>query len=233
MNSKMFAGMTMAVTGLLSCEATGLRAADYHPTINPLDFKSTIDNPYYPQVPGTVLTYTETDGGEVKVNEITVTHDTKMVMGVLCVVVHDVVKSKGRVAEDTYDWLAQDKDGTVWYFGEDTKEISPGGLVSTLGSWEAGINGCQPGILLPGHPGPGDPYRQEYGLGIAEDMGQVVAIAQSVKVPAGTFKDCVKTKDWSLLESGHENKWYARGVGVVREFGTDGAETVLTAITQP
>ncbi len=231
MNSKILAGIVLPVIGLIGCEAMGLRAADYHPQINPLDFQSTVDNPYYPLVPGTTLKYTEDDKGEISENVITVTHDTRMVMGVKCVVVHDVVNKKGHLAEDTYDWLAQHKDGTVWYFGEDTKEISPGGLVSTLGSWEAGINGCQPGILMPGHPRPGEPYRQEYGLGVAEDMGQVVATGQTVSVPAGTYTDCVKTKDWSMLESGHENKWYARGVGVVKEAGSDGSKSVLTAIT--
>ena len=228
---------SLALLGLVlvvghGCETMGFRAADYHPQINPADFQSNVDNPYYPLVPGTTLKYIETDRGETSENEITVTHDTKMVMGVKCVVVHDVVKKKGQIAEDTYDWLSQHKDGTVWYFGEDTKEISPGGLVSTQGSLEAGINGAQPGILMPGHPEPGEPYRQEYGRDVAEDMGQIVALGEIVTVPAGTFRDCVKTKDWSLLESGDENKWYCRGVGVIKETSSGGVEAVLVGITR-
>lgn len=219
-----------AATG---CAAFGLRNADYHPHIDPADFQEAVDNPYYPLVPGTVLKYVETEKGEVSENEITVTHDTKTIMGVKCVVVHDVVTKHGRLAEDTYDWIAQDKNGTVWYFGENTKEITAGGLVSTLGSWEAGVKGAQPGILMPGQPKPGAPYRQEYGRGEAEDMGQIVALNETVTVPAGTFTGCVKTKDWSLLESGNEFKWYAKGVGVVREKATGGVEATLISITRP
>ena len=194
---------------------------------------TTIDNPYYPLVPGTILKYVENDKGEISDDTVTITSDTKTITGVSCVVVHDVVTKHGRITEDTYDWVAQRNDGSVWYFGEDTKEITAGGMVSTLGSWEAGVQGSQPGILMPGHPAPGPAYRQEYGLGAAEDMGQIVALDESVTVPAGTFTGCVKTKEWSLLEAGHEFKWYARGVGVVRELATDGTEAKLVSITRP
>jgi hypothetical protein len=215
------------------CVAFGFRTADYHPEINAAEFQSSADNRFYPLVPGTVLRYTENDRGEVSEVEVTVTPETKMIMGVKCVVVHDVVKKYGKVAEDTWDWLARQKDGTVWYFGEDTKEISPGGLVSTLGSWEAGVDRGQPGILMPGQPQPGEPYRQEYGPGAAEDMGQVIALNETVTVPAGTFTGCVKTKEWSLLESGHEYKWYAPNVGLIKEEATGGAVMTLQSITQP
>lgn len=214
------------------CVALGLSPADYHPKIDPANFQAMVDNPYYPLVPGTTYKYIEKALGETSENEITVTHETKVVMGVPCVVVHDVVVKNGVVAEDTYDWLAQDKQGTVWYFGEATEEISPGGIVSTLGSWEAGIDGAQPGILMPAHPTPGEPYRQEYGLGIAEDMGQIAALGETVTVPAGTFKDCVRTLEWSLLEPGSEKKWYAKGVGVVREESTIGEVATLISITR-
>jgi hypothetical protein len=153
-------------------------------------------------------------------------------MGVRCVVVHDVVKRNGRVAEDTYDWYAQDRDGNVWYFGEDTKEISAGGRVSTKGSWVGGVNNAQPGIIMPGNPKPGEPYRQEYAPGEAEDMGQVVSVGEAVTVPFGTFKDTVKTKDYSLLEAGNEHKWYARGVGFVRSTATGGDTSELISMTR-
>jgi len=206
----------LLAASIIGCVAMGLKKADYNPKIDPAEFSSTVDNPYYPLVPGTVLKYREVSEGRTLDNIITVTHDTKMVMGVKCVVVHDVVMEDGKIKEDTYDWLAQHKDGTVWYFGEDTKEYKAGGRVSTEGSWEGGIKGAQPGILMPANPKPGPPYRQEYGKGVAEDMGQIVATDETVTVPAGTFNGCVKTKDWSLLESGHEFKWYAKGGGVVK-----------------
>jgi hypothetical protein len=214
------------------CQSMGFKDKNYHPQIDPANFQSKVDNSYFPLVPGTVLMYTERGGGETSENEITVMNDTKTIMGVKCVIVHDVVRKNGRVAEDTYDWYAQDKSGAVWYFGEDTKEISPGGRVSTAGSWEAGVNG-QPGIMMPAQPRPGDPYRQEYSPNNAEDMGQVVAINETVSVPAGKYTGCVKTKDWSLLEAGHENKWYAPGIGVVRAQSSGGDTEELTSITKP
>src|SRR5258705_6687719 len=176
--------LALIVAASVGCEAMGLKKADYNPKINPADFQTKVDNPYYPLVPGTVLKYSEKSDGETLENIITVTSDTKMIVGVKCVVVHDVVMANGKVKEDTYDWLAQHKDGTVWYFGEDTTEFKPGHVKTTVGSWEAGVNGAQPGVIMPAKPKPGEPYRQEYGLGVAEDMGQIVAIGESVTVPA-------------------------------------------------
>ena len=224
--------VAVVVSAGAGCESMGLRKADYHPKINPADFQAKVDNPYYPLVPGTTFRYIEKSPTDSSEDEITVTHETRMVMGVECTVVHDVARKNGQIAEDTYDWLAQDKDGTVWYFGEDTKEFSPGGQVSTLGSWEAGINGAQPGILMPAHVTPGEPYRQEYLAGVAEDMGQIVALGEAVSVPAGDYTDTVKTQDWSLLAAGNEYKWYARGVGVIKEVATGGEVATLISITR-
>ena len=80
-----------------------------------------------------------------------VTSDTKLILGVPCTVVHDVVKVNGKITEDTYDWYAQDKHGNVWYFGEDTKSYD-NGHVSTEGSWEAGVDGAKPGIIMFANP---------------------------------------------------------------------------------
>ena len=135
----------------------------------------------------------------------------------------------GVIKEDTFDWYAQDKQGAVWYFGEATKEFKAGGKVDTAGSWEAGVNG-QPGIIMPADPKPGPPYRQEYSAGNAEDMAQVVSLNETVTVPFGTFTNCVKTKDWSLLESGNEYKWYAKGIGCVQSKSTAGEVAVLVSV---
>ena len=202
----------------------------YLPKIDPANFTHVVDNPYFPLKPGTTTIFTEKEGRETRENKVTVTHDTKTIMGVKCVVVHDTVSLDGKLVEDTLDWYAQDKEGAVWYFGEATKEFKAGGRVITDGSWEAGVNG-QPGVMMPANPKPGAPYRQEYSPNNAEDMGQVVATDESVTVPAGTYKNCVKTKDWSLLESGHENKWFAKGVGVVRSQNTAGEVSELISVT--
>jgi uncharacterized protein DUF3108 len=205
----------------------------YKPVIDPANFQSKVDNPYFPLVPGTILKYQEKGGGETSDKDITVTSETKEILGVKCVVVHDVVTQKGAVREDTYDWYAQDKQGTVWYFGEATREFKAGGRVSQQGSWEAGVKGAQPGIVMPGDPKPGKPYRQEYSPSMAEDMGQVVATDETVTVTAGTFNGCVKIREWSMLESGNEYQWYAKGIGVVRTQNTARETSTLISITRP
>ena len=214
--------------------AVSAGAADksYRPQIVPEEFQATVDNPFYPFVPGTTLKYLEKSGGATSTNTITVTRDTKAIMGVACVVVHETVARNGRIAEDDYKWVAQHKDGTVWCFGTAAKETSPGGKVSTEGSWEAGVKGAQPGILMPGHPQPGKPYRQEYLYNVAENKAQIIATNETVTVTAGTFAGCVKTKEWSMLEAGTELKWYAKGVGVVKEVATAGDLVVLVSISR-
>ena len=224
-----FVFLTATIAGVFAADK---KTSDYHPAIDPANFTHVIDHPYFPLVPGTTFNILEKEGRETRENTITVTHDTKTVMGVKCVVVHDTVTVGGKMMEETFDWYAQDKQGAVWYFGEATKEFKSGGRVSEEGSWEAGVKGAQPGIAMPAHPKPGEPYRQEFLAGAAEDMGQVVAVGESVTVPAGTYKDCVKTKDWSLLESGHEHKWYARGIGFVRSESSSGEVATLVSITK-
>jgi len=216
---------------LAGCQTLGFRAADYHPRVDPADFETKVDNPYYPLVPGTRVKLIETLGRETTENEITVTRETKTIMGVACVVVHDRVLENGVVREDTFDWMAPDNRGNVWYFGEATKEFKAGGRVSTEGSWEAGVGGAQPGIIMPAQPKPGQPYYQEYSLGVAEDIGQIVAVGESVTVPYGSFSGCVRTREWSLLESGSEKKWYAPGVGLVRTESTAGEVAKLVSVT--
>lgn len=227
-------GILSAITALISVVAgAGTKESGekgpYHPAIDPSHFSSVVNNPYFPLVPGTTAVFREKDGSDVLDRRVTVTHGTKMIMGVKCVVVRDLVTVNGEVQEDTYDWFAQDKQGTVWYFGEATREFKGGGRVSTEGSWEAGVNG-QPGVIMPAHPAPGAPYRQEYSPNIAEDMGQVVAANESVTVPIGSFTGCVRTKEWSMLESGTEKKWYAKGIGEIRIESASGDVMSLLSV---
>ena len=137
-------------------------------------------------------------------------------MGIEARVVHDVVTENGGLVEDTYDWYAHEDDGNVWYLGEDTKEYEDGEVVSIEGSWEAGVDGAQPGILLPGDPKPGLRYRQEYLEGEAEDRAEVIALDARVRVPFGRFEDVLETEDTTPLEPDLvEEKFYAKGVGPV------------------
>ena len=121
-------------------------------------------------------------------------------MGVTTIVVWDRVWLNNELIEETYDWYAQDKEGNVWYFGEDSKEYENGMVVSTKGSWEAGVDGAKPGIIMEAHLRVGESYRQEYYKGEAEDMADVVAVGVTVTIPYGTFEDCLKTRNWSQID---------------------------------
>jgi hypothetical protein len=176
------------------------------------DFVARIDNPYWPMAPGSTWVYGE-GGRRVSV---TVTDKTKEILGIRATVVHDVVSEDGEVVEDTYDWYGQDKDGNLWYLGEDTKEFENGKVKSTEGSWEAGVDGAEAGVLLPGEPEVGMSYRQEYYKGEAEDAGEILSLDERVEVTFGRFDHVLETKDYTPLEpSLIEHKFYAKGVGPV------------------
>ena len=203
----------------------------YQPAFEPGDFVQGIDNPYLPFRPGTTLIYQGVSDGERERVEVTTTDETKEILGITATVVRDQVFVEGELAEDTFDWYAQDRAGNVWYLGEDTKEYEEGKVVSTEGSWEAGVDGAQPGVVMLGDPRPGDTYRQEYYRGEAEDVGRVVALDESVTVPQGAFDEVLVTEDWTPLEPKLlENKFYARGVGVVFERLIKGGEEVLRLV---
>ena len=219
---------------LSGCNAMGVPDDSYHPQINPADFQSSVDNPYFPLPHGMKTKFVEKKGSEQSINQVEVLPGVKKIMGVNCVIVHDTITEDGALKEDTYDWYAQDKRGNVWYFGEETKEFKPSGESSSAGSWEAGVGGAQPGIIMPAELTTGaEPYRQEYLAGHAEDMGQIAALNESVSVPLGSFKGCVKTREWSMLESGDEKKWYCRGVGFVKEVASAGEVVTLESMTKP
>ena len=149
--------------------------------------------------------------------------ETREVFGIETRVVHDVVTEDGALVEDTFDWYAQDADGNVWYFGEETKEFEDGKVATTAGSWEAGVDGAQPGVLVPADPEVGMTYRQEYLEGEAEDAAAVLSLDEQAEVPFGRFDGVLMTKEWTPLEPEIlEHKFYARGVGMVLELAISG-----------
>lgn len=203
----------------------------YNPVINPDDFVKVIDNSYFPLTPGTTFVYEGESEDETIRDEIFVTNETRTVMGVNTTVVRDREFADGELAEETFDWYAQDKDGNVWYFGEDSKEYEDGKVVSAAGSWEAGVDGAQPGIIMKGNPQIGDTYRQEYLAGEAEDMAEVLSLNDSVSVAYGSFENCLKTKEWTPLEPGiEESKYYAAGIGLVLEMAVKGGSEKLELV---
>ena len=185
--------------------------------LDPSQFQSTIDHRYWPMKPGSTWVFRESaaDGSTQRV-EITVTAQTRNILGIRATVVHDVVSEDGQLVEDTFDWYAQDRLGNLWYLGEDTKEYENGKVVSTEGSWEAGVDGAQAGILLPAAAAVGMVYRQEYYEGHAEDAAEVLSLDETADVPYGVFNHVLQTKDYTPLDPELvEEKFYAEGVGLV------------------
>jgi hypothetical protein len=183
----------------------------------PGEFTDRVDNPWLPWVVGTRWRFVGHTADGVEHTLVTVTRRKRVVQGVSTTVVHDVVHRNGSLLEDTFDWYAQDADGNVWYFGEDTKEYD-GGKVDTSGSWEAGVDGAKPGVVMLAHPVVGASYRQEYLAGEAEDQARVLARDASATVPFGRLSGLLETKDFTRLEpTADEHKFYAKGVGVVLE----------------
>ena len=177
-------------------------AIQYHPSFNFSNFVPKITNKYFTLEPGSKFTYMKKTTEGLERSEVVVLRETKEIMGVTTIVVWDRVWLNDKLKEDTRDWYAQDRDGNVWYFGEAVGNYKDGKLVNYAGTWEAGIDGAKPGIIMPANPKVGFTYQQEDAKGKAEDMGTIIAVGERVTVPYGTLDDCVQTRDWSRIEIG-------------------------------
>src|ERR671933_692503 len=205
-------------------ETTRTRAQSaYSPNIRPADFTTKIDNKYFHLKPGTTFVYEGEFQGAAERDEMAVTHDTKRVMGVKCLVASDRVTEDGKLIEQTYDWYAQDKKGNVWYFGEHVTEYKNGKVSGHEGSWEAGVDGAKPGIAMQANPKVGQIYRQEYYKGVAEDKAKVLSLNKAATVPYGSFAHVLMTEEWTPLEPNVvERQYYVAGVGDIVEATVKG-----------
>lgn len=191
--------------------------------LDPADFTTNIDNPYWPMRPGSHWVYRETENGETQRVDVTVLDKTKVLAGITARVVHDQVTRKGQVLENTYDWYAQDSHGNLWYLGEDTAEYENGKLKTKEGTWAAGVDGAEPGVVVPASPEQGMRYREEFYAGHAEDGAEVLSANSQVQVPFGRFRNAVLTRNFSAIEpTVEEMKLYAKGVGPVMELLVSG-----------
>jgi hypothetical protein len=199
----------------------------------PTNLQATVTNSFFPLAAGTKRVYrTQTSAG-LEIDTVLVS-GTKVINGVTATEVHDHVYLADTLSEDTFDWFAQDSAGNVWYLGEDTKQYEHGVLVGTEGTWQWGVHGALPGIIMWGDTTGtvGKLFRQEFDRGNAQDVGKIVAFNQTVTVPFGTFTGCIKTEEWSTLESGpHDNKYYCAGIGTVLEVGGSGERTELVSVS--
>ena len=223
--------LAIAVLALTACGGSSKSSSGSTPLpqgtkpakLDPSNFTTEIDNPYWPMRPGSHWVYRELEDGEAQRVDVTVTDRTKVLGGITARVVHDQVTRKGQVIEDTFDWYAQDSDGNLWYLGENTKEYENGKLKSTEGSWAYGVDGAQPGVVVPADPKQGMRYREEYYAGHAEDAAEVLNVGSQVQVPYGRYQDAMVTRNYSSLEpTVEEMKLYARGVGPVTELLVSG-----------
>jgi hypothetical protein len=187
-----------------------------------------VNNTYFPLKSGTTFTYKGTSDGAPTKDVVVVTDKTKDILGVTARVVHDTVYENGKAAEVTDDWYAQDNSGNVWYLGESTKDLESG---STEGSWEAGVNGAKPGIIMEANPKVGDTYYQEFLNGVAEDQATVIQLDASVCVPYGCFNNVLVTKEFTALEPGVvDHKYYAPGIGDIKEETVQGGNEILELV---
>lgn len=206
-------------------------------SLDPANFTSTIDNPWLPMVPGTTLIFEGTKDDQRAVDTFEITSETKVIAGVTCVVVRDTLTLDGKLHEKTEDWYVQDRQGNVWYFGEQTAVYdAAGNITSTSGTWQAGVAGARPGIFMPADPKIGQSFQQEYLAGEAEDHFVILLLAVPVTVPYGSFAEAMITAEWTPLEPDVlSEKAYVKGIGLVSEGdikgGNEGLQ--LTTVTKP
>ncbi|TAH38015.1 MAG: hypothetical protein EYC70_05165 [Planctomycetota bacterium] len=204
---------------LEACAALG--HGTYEPQVDPGEFSPHVTNPWFPLVPGRTLVYEQRTAEGLERVEVTVLHQVVEIAGVRCRSVREVETLDGVVFEDTVNWYAQHLSGDVWYFGEVAQHFEDGFLESLEGSWRAGVNGAQPGIMMPAAPAIGAVYRQEYLINVAEDIVMVSGLDETVTVPLGTATGCARISEWSPLEpKDNADKYVDPGVGIILEVNT-------------
>jgi hypothetical protein len=219
------------------CDALGQER--YAPDFDPGEFQTTFDNrnPYWPLAVGNSWVY---EGGDETIT-VEVLNETKLIEGVTCIVVNDLVAVDGEPVEDTDDWYAQAINGDVWYAGEisqdfelfagDNPQVAE--LVEIEGSWKTGRDDALPGVVMFGDPVPGTVYRQEISLGNAEDAAEIVSdsycydgddpelddlVPQELADLLCGDCDCVVTREFTPIAPGVDAlKYYSPLVGLFLE----------------
>jgi len=238
MKAKVLAVLTAAaaaagVTAGIPWASAGTSAhGGYEPVLNPRDFVRVISNPYYPLPVGRTLIYRGVRDGQTQTDRVHVTSGTKVLEGITATTVTDVALHNGKLLEKTTDWFAQDKQGNVWYLGEDTAAYLPNGQIDRSGSWQAGVHDGEPGIVMLAHPQIPDAYRQEFLRGQAEDTAWIVNKGGSVRVPFGVVHHILASLEFTRLEPGViDQKIYAPGIGIVRELSQKGPLEVARLVS--
>jgi len=225
----------LGVMVVLSAVSVGAQESSVE--IDPTNFVDVIDNPYFPRIPGMRWVYESQTSEGVERVELEVLTETREVMGVQTTVMRDTVTLEGEVVEDTYDYFAQDSDGNVWYFGEAVSNFENGQLNDTEGSWEAGVDGAVPGIVMFGDVAAhvGETYQQEVYVGVAEDAAILLSNSAVLTIPYGSFEEVVMTYDFTLLDpESQEVKFLAAGIGEIKSVSLlTGEQTFLVDFSSP
>jgi len=227
------AGLIASGTWASNARASG---SDYEPALDPANFVTVIDNPYFPLPVGRTLVYEGVKDGQSQIDTVTVTDQTRVIEGITARMVSDISTHDGALLEKTFDFYAQDKQGNVWYLGEDTTAFLANGKTDTSGSWMAGVHDAEPGIIMEANPQIPDAYRQEFLVGQAEDTAWVVERGGTVTVPYGRLRNTLTTLEATRIEPGlYDLKVYAPGIGIVLEQSLAGpTETSnLVSVTGP
>ena len=203
------------------------------PTFDPANFGAPVANSYFPLVPGTRSVLRGVKDGLTQTERCHGDRPDQQILGVTATVIHDVSLHHGRPLEETFDWYAADDDGNVWYMGEDTKEFDADGhVISTEGSWEAGVDGAVPGIIMLADPQVNDAYRQEFYAGQAEDQAWIVRMGGRFTVPYGTVHDVIRSLEWTRLEPNVVTlKVYAPDLGIVYERTLSGGKEIAALVS--
>ena len=219
-------GATLGLAAIpASAAAAKLPQGDESVQLDPAEFTTQIDNPYFPLVPGDRYVYRETDSEGTKQRDVvSVSNETELIAnGITARVVHDRATEHGKPVEDTFDWYSQDSEGNVWYLGEDTVECEKGHIATREGSFESGVDGAQPGVIMPADPKEGLTYRQESFPGHAEDRAEIFSLDEMAEVPFGHFPHTLMIKETNPIEPKVEEfKFYAQGIGPVEAVSVSG-----------
>jgi hypothetical protein len=212
--------------------STSACGTTYAPVLDPANFVGVIDNSYFPLPVGRKLVYTGVKDGQTQTDTVTVTDQKKVILGISTTIVNDVATHGSTVLERTFDYYAQDTQGNVWYLGEDTTHFLPNGKADTSGSFQAGVDGAQPGIIMEANPQIPDAYRQECYAGQAEDTAWVVGTTGSVRVPYGNVRNVLTSLEATQIEPGaYDQKVYGPGIGIVSEQSLTGTPEVAQLVS--
>ena len=182
--------------------------------VNKAGLAATGNNPHLTIQPGRALKLAH---GNDRLT-ISILNETKTVDGVTAGVLEEREEKGGQLIEVSRNYFATDPNtGDVYYFGEDVDNYKDGKIINHDSAWLTGVNGARFGLMMPGKPKVGDKYYQEIAPKVALDRVEIVSVDETVKTPAGTFQHCVHLRETTPLEPGTSHKYYAPGVGMIKD----------------